>query len=275
VGGRPILVAVPGKANGELLAAGLKRSGRALAGCGPCAGRYHLERSPAHRGGQYLPCRSCRAKVLSISAILADGGRRDGVTDSVRAVWGAREAWPLGSTLPGSAPPLFMATLWSKTCACGRRRAARSCSFTTGVAGWGEPFSDLAQFTGHVASGWPLSFRPGLADDPESPVQTWAECGRFFRLVDIMYGPRRPAGRTAKFLARPSVSSQSTLSAWRVRWAQRDGRTVIGGPESVVSKPGLKRPPAVWRSKLPASIKSPAMTTEQIVNEHAPAAFAG
>jgi thiamine kinase-like enzyme len=58
-------------------------------------------------------------------------------------------------------------------------------------AGWGAPFSDLAQFTGRMASpdlavyrscleGWPV-----IRDDAQ--VQRWAECGRFFRLVDILY----------------------------------------------------------------------------------------
>ena len=58
-------------------------------------------------------------------------------------------------------------------------------------ASWGEPFIDLAQFTGRMATpdlavyascleGWPR-----IRD--EGQVQSWADCGRFFRLVDIMY----------------------------------------------------------------------------------------
>jgi thiamine kinase-like enzyme len=58
-------------------------------------------------------------------------------------------------------------------------------------AGWGTPVSDLAQFTGRMASpdlavyrscldGWAI-----IRDDTQ--VQRWAECGRFFRLVYIMY----------------------------------------------------------------------------------------
>lgn len=58
-------------------------------------------------------------------------------------------------------------------------------------AGWGAPATDLAQFTGHVASPDLSVYRdcvegdPGPADD--SQIQRLAACGRFFRIVDILH----------------------------------------------------------------------------------------
>jgi thiamine kinase-like enzyme len=109
-------------------------------------------------------------------------------------------------------------------------------------AGWGEPFSDLAQFTGRVASPDLAIYRsclecwPMIRDDAQ--VQRWAECGRFFRLVEIMYwtsldlldGP-------PKFLAEPlrvfTIYSQRMAGALSAAgWANH----VIEGLKSVAPR---------------------------------------
>jgi hypothetical protein len=58
-------------------------------------------------------------------------------------------------------------------------------------AGLGAPCADLAQFIGRMASPDLSVYRACLQDWPgaggDSQIQQWAQCGRFIRLVDIMY----------------------------------------------------------------------------------------
>ena len=58
-------------------------------------------------------------------------------------------------------------------------------------SGWGAPGTDLAQFTGHVASPDLAIYQSSLPDGPMRPdatqVRRLAECGRLFRVIETMY----------------------------------------------------------------------------------------
>ena len=58
-------------------------------------------------------------------------------------------------------------------------------------SGWGAPGTDLAQYTGHVASPDLAVYQSSLPVGPRRPdeteVQGLAECGRLFRVIETMY----------------------------------------------------------------------------------------
>ena len=99
-------------------------------------------------------------------------------------------------------------------------------------AGWGAPFSDLAQFTGRMASPDLAVYRSCLEDwsmiRDGAQVERWADCGRFFRLVDIMYWTsRRLLDGPPKFLVVPllefAIYSQRMAGALSAaRWLNHD-----------------------------------------------------
>jgi hypothetical protein len=98
-------------------------------------------------------------------------------------------------------------------------------------AGWGEACSDLAQFMSHMASPDLVVYRSCLEDSQkirDAQVQRWAECGGFFRLVDIFCWTSRGLlyGRPkflAKVLREFTMYSQCMAGALsEAGWANHD-----------------------------------------------------
>jgi thiamine kinase-like enzyme len=214
------------------------------------AGRRHLwkGRLPARGPEQHLPMlRSCRAKVLEHlhnPSLSSDGAAVlhtvSEQCETLETHWPEVEAFcrEVSHTLIHG--DFVVKNLRVRSSAGGPELLVYDWEF----AGWGEPFIDLAQFTGRVASPDLAIYRSCVEGSPnigdEAQVQRWAECGRLFRLVDIMYwtsldlleGP-------PKFLAGPlrnfTMYSQRLAGALSAAgWATH----VIGGIKSAA--PGLQ-----------------------------------
>ena len=192
-------------------------------------------RLPARGTEQHLPMlRSCRAKVLEHLNNPSLPAHGTGVLQTVSEQCEILERhWPELEALCREAP----CTLIHGDFVIKNLRVRQSTSgpelivYDWEFAGWGGPFSDMAQFTGRMASpdlavyrccleGWPIR------DDAQ--IQSWAECGRFFRLVDIMYwNSRRLLDGPPKFLAVPlhefTIYSQRMAGALSAAgWANHD-----------------------------------------------------